>query len=347
MVVTDLPSGEYATNLAWRVLGLLSQPIEINGQMVHTSSSIGIALSDAHTTNADSFLKNADLALYRAKSDGRGTFRFFETAMDAAAQERRALEVDLRKAIAFGQLELHYQPLVDIETNAIIAMEALVRWRHPERGLIPPSDFIGIAEETGVIMQLGDWVLARACKDAINWPSRIRVAVNLSPAQFKSRDVAEKIIRIVTQSTLMPERLELEVTESLLFRNTEANLTALHKLKEFGIQIAMDDFGTGYSSLGNLRSFPFDKIKIDRSFVAEMARNPDSQAIIQAVLNLGRSLGMKTTAEGVESVDQVAYLRAQGCTEVQGYYYSAPVPGHAVDELLRHEGSLADYRRTA
>jgi diguanylate cyclase (GGDEF)-like protein/PAS domain S-box-containing protein len=318
VILTDVASPGFAEAFAWRLLNIIAQPIEYH---------------DQH--DPDTLLRNADLALYRAKNDGRNTFRFFEAEMDALAQKRRALEIDLREAVMNNELELHYQPLVDAETGEIVSFEALLRWLHPRLGQISPTDFIGLAEESGIILHLGEWVLRRACLDAAQWPSRISVAVNLSPAQFRNRDLAQSVAKILLETRLPASRLELEVTESLLLRDTEVNLNILKKLKELGVRISMDDFGTGYSSLGNLRSFPFDKIKIDRSFVAGLERQQDSAAIISAVLSLGRDLGMKTTAEGVENDEQLRLLQNLGCKEIQGFFYSRPVSPKQAVELIR------------
>jgi EAL domain-containing protein (putative c-di-GMP-specific phosphodiesterase class I) len=247
------------------------------------------------------------------------------------------LEIDLRQALARQQFELHYQPQVDIDTGGVIALEALVRWRHPTRGLVAPGEFIPLAEETGLIIGLGEWVLRQACIEAQRWPDAVRIAVNVSPIQFRNHDLAQVVRRILSETGLAPSRLEIEVTESLLLRDAEANLATLKGIKALGVRISMDDFGTGYSSLANLRSFPFDKIKIDRSFVNDLESNADSAAIVRAVLGLGRSLGMTTCAEGVETQEQLLRLRSEGCTEVQGFYYSRPKP---VDEItgLIHDG---------
>ncbi len=335
IVLAELNHPETATALAWRLLEVVSQPAEFFGHLMVSGISIGIAISPNDGDDATSLVKNADLALYRAKADGRGTFRFFEAEMDARAQARRALEIDLRQALAKNQLEVHYQPQVDCFSDEVVAFEALARWRHPERGLIPPLEFIPLAEETGQISRIGEWVLRRACLDALTWPESIKVSVNVSPAQFSNRDLTERIAKVLTETGLDPNRLELEVTESILLRDVEANLTTLHSLKSLGVRIAMDDFGTGYSSLGNLRSFPFDKIKIDRSFVADLERKSDAAAIVHAVLGLGRSLGMATCAEGVETREQLAFLRSEGCTDVQGYYYSKPKPADEIIQMLQ------------
>ena len=325
VVLGNLSKPEIAATLASRLIAVVGQPVDYHGQMITTGLSIGIALS-SDGADGDTILKNADLALYRSKADGRGTFRFFEAAMDARAQARRALEIALRQAVSRNELEVHYQPQVDIYTDEIVAFEALVRWRHPERGLISPVEFIPLAEETGIIHRLGEWVLRRACIDATQWRDSVRISVNVSPAQFRNHDLTQMVAGVLKETAFAPHRLELEITESILLKDVEANLKTLHDLKELGIRIAMDDFGTGYSSLGNLRSFPFDKIKIDRSFVMDLEQNADSAAIVHAILGLGHSLGIATCAEGVETKAQLSYLRREGCSEVQGYYYSKPKP---------------------
>ena len=326
IVLANLNNPQVAATLASQLIGVVGQPVDYNGQLITTGLSIGIALSSSDGSDGETVLKNADLALYRSKADGRGTFRFFEAEMDARAQARRALEIALRQAASRNELELHYQPQVDIYTDEIVAFEALVRWRHPERGLISPLDFIPLAEETGIIHRLGEWVLRRACIDAAQWPDSVRISVNVSPAQFRNHDLTGMVAGVLKDTAFPSHRLELEITESILLKDVEANLKTLHDLKQLGIRIAMDDFGTGYSSLGNLRSFPFDKIKIDRSFVRDLEQNPDSAAIVHAILGLGHSLGIATCAEGVETKAQLSYLRREGCSEVQGYYYSKPKP---------------------
>src|SRR5712672_2969999 len=313
IVITDLQDAEYATSLAWRLSDAVNQPIDLNGQRVNMSVSIGIATATNGDTTSDRLLKDADLALYRAKADGRATFRFFEAEMDARAQERRMLEMDLRHAVAKDQLELHYQAQVDIFSSQIMGFEALVRWHRPGSGMVSPANFIPLAEETGIITSLGEWVLRRACTDAVGWPSPVRVAVNVSVAQFKERDLAKTVARILQETGLPAARLELEITESLLLKDVKENLSILQDLRNLGVRISMDDFGTGYSSLMNLRSFPFDKIKIDQSFVGDIERRPDAAAIVRAVVALGNSLGMVTCAEGVETGEQLSYLRSEGC----------------------------------
>jgi predicted signal transduction protein with EAL and GGDEF domain len=322
------------STIASRLVEVVGQPVDFNGQQIVSSVSIGIALSTTDGDTEEALIKNADLALYRAKSDGRATFRFFEAQMDAAAKARRALEIDLRQAVANNQLELHYQAQIDIFTDEVVGFESLVRWRHPARGLIPPAEFIPLAEETGLIGPIGEWVLNRACTDALSWPNTIKVAVNLSPVQFKNRNIAQFVEQVLKVTGLLPSRLELEITESVLLNDVDDNLVILRKLKSLGIRISMDDFGTGYSCLGSLRSFPFDKIKIDKSFVGDLEQNSDSTAIIHAVLRLGHSLGMATCAEGVESTEQLSFLRSEGCTEAQGYLYSKPQPAGEVRRML-------------
>ena len=339
IVLTDLNRPESVTTLASRLLQVVSHPVDFNGQQIVTGISIGVAIAPADGKDAATLIKNADLALYRAKCDGRGTFRFFEAEMDARAQTRRALEIGLRQSVAKNELVVHYQPQVDIFTNTILGFEALVRWRHAEHGLIFPLDFIFLAEETGIIVRLGEWVLRRACMDAMTWPQSIKVSVNVSPIQFRNGNLTQTVTDILTETGLDPCRLELEITESILLRDIEANLKTLRGLKDLGVRIAMDDFGTVYSSLGNLRSFPFDKIKIDRSFVSDLENNPDALSIVHAVVGLGHSLGMATCAEGVETSGQLAFLRGEGCCEVQGFYYSKPKPAGEIEQMLRQGSS--------
>jgi diguanylate cyclase (GGDEF)-like protein/PAS domain S-box-containing protein len=320
--------------LANRLSEAISAPCTIQDHQLIIGATLGISVAPDDGSDPDQLLKNADMALYRAKGDGRGSYRFFEAGMDARAQARRFLELDLRTAISRGEFEVYYQPLLDIKTNSIICFEALLRWNHPQRGLSLPSEFISLAEETGLIIPIGDWVLRTACADAARWPRDVRVAVNISPAQFKSRNLVASVSTALSAAGLAANRLELEITESVLLQDTEATLATLHKLRALGLRISMDDFGTGYSSLSYLRSFPFDKIKIDRSFVSELAVRGDSMAIVRAVTGLGRSLGISTTAEGVETSEQLALLRSEGCNEVQGYLFSPARPAAEVDKML-------------
>jgi diguanylate cyclase (GGDEF)-like protein/PAS domain S-box-containing protein len=323
-----------AGQLAGRVVEAVSAPYEIEGHHIIIGTSIGISLAPTDGQNPDELLKNADLALYRAKADGRGTYRFFESGMDARAQARRMLELDLRLALQRGEFEVYYQPIRDIASDETVVFEALVRWNHAERGLIGPNHFIPIAEETGLIVRLGEWVLQRACMDAATWSKAAAVAVNLSPVQFKNQNLVSSVRAALEASRLPAHRLELEITESVLLQNSEATRAILHELRALGVKISLDDFGTGYSSLSYLRSFPFDKIKIDRSFVTELATRNDSMAIVRAVTGLGRSLGITTTAEGVENEAQLELLRREGCTQAQGYLFSKPRPVSEVERML-------------
>ncbi|MCA1511799.1 EAL domain-containing protein [Bradyrhizobium sp. NBAIM01] len=323
-----------ARSLAGRLVEVISAPYQIDDHQIVIGVSIGISLSPQDGSNPDELLKNADLALYRAKADGRGTYRFFETGMDARAQARRLLEMDLRAALQRDEFEVYYQPIREVASGRVVAFEALLRWNHPQRGLIAPISFIPLAEETGLIVQLGEFVLRSACADAATWPDDVDVAVNLSPVQFKSPNLIAAVTEALAISGLGARRLELEITESVLLQNSEATLTTLHELRAMGVRISLDDFGTGYSSLSYLRSFPFDKIKIDRSFVSELATREDSMAIIRAVTGLGRSLGIVTTAEGVENDAQLELLRREGCTQAQGYLFSKPRPASDVAIML-------------
>ena len=300
--------------------------------VVHTS--IGITVAPGDGTDKAQLLKNADLALYRAKDEGRGQYRFFEPEMDNRMQVRRELELDLRKALDLEEFELYYQPLINLNENKLIGFEALLRWNHPTRGLVSPADFVPVAEETGLINPLGEWVLHRACAEAATWPDDIKVAVNLSPAQFRSGNLTLVVTNALAASGLPANRLELEITESTLLQDDEGTRAILHQLREIGARIAMDDFGVGYSSLSYLRSFPFDKIKIDRSFVSDLAKGKDGDAIVRAVAGLAGALGMVTTAEGVETEEQLKVVRAEGCTEMQGYLVSRPRPAEEIAQLF-------------
>jgi diguanylate cyclase (GGDEF)-like protein/PAS domain S-box-containing protein len=323
-----------ATSLASRLIEVVGAPYALGGHQVTIELSIGIALAPGDGLDPEGLLKNADLALYRAKSDGRGLYRFFEPDMDARMQARRLLEIDLRKAIANSEFELFYQPLVDMQTEHVTGFEALIRWHHPERGMIAPLDFIAVAEETGLIVPIGDWVLHQACAEAAGWPSDVKIAVNLSSIQFKSRSLLQSVISALAASGLSPNRLELEITESVLLLDGDATLAILHELRGLGVRISMDDFGTGYSSLSYLRKFPFDKIKIDQSFISDMSDHNDSLAIVRAVIAMGSGLGIATTAEGVETLEQFKQLKLEGCTEVQGYLFSPPRPAAELKGLL-------------
>jgi diguanylate cyclase (GGDEF)-like protein/PAS domain S-box-containing protein len=341
VILTSDISPNEASDFSTRLIEVLSASYDIDGVEVVIGASVGIALSPSDGTTSEELMRNADMALYRAKSDGGGVHRFFEREMDRIAQKRRDMEVDLRRAFANGEFELHYQPLVDIGTDRISGFESLLRWQHPDKGMISPAEFIPIAEDIGLIVSLGEWVLREACAEAAKWPDEVKVAVNLSPVQFRSRNLVQAVISALAHSGLSPRRLELEITESVFLAETEANLAILHQLRELGVRISMDDFGTGYSSLSYLRSFPFDKIKIDRSFVKDLAERPDCVAIVRAISGLGRSLNITTTAEGVETVDQLDWLRNEGCNEVQGFLFSAAKPAGEVAALLSRFGRRA------
>jgi diguanylate cyclase (GGDEF)-like protein/PAS domain S-box-containing protein len=341
IVLASGVSPNEASDFADRLIRALSARYEIDGIELVVGASIGIALSPGDGDSCEELMRNADMALYRAKSDGGGVHRFFEREMDRQAQKRRDMERDLRSAFANGEFELHYQPLVDIAADQISGFEALLRWRHPEKGMISPADFIPVAEDIGLIVALGEWVLREACSEAAKWPAEIKIAVNLSPVQFRGRNLVQAVISALAHSGLSPLRLELEITESVFLAETEANLAILHQLRELGVSISMDDFGTGYSSLSYLRSFPFDKIKIDRSFVKDLAERSDCVAIVRAISSLGRSLNITTTAEGVETMDQLDWLRAEGCNQVQGFLFSAARPAAEIEQLLLRFGRHA------
>ena len=326
-----------AHSRASRIADLIGRAYLLQGHTINIGASVGIALCPADGDDAETLLRHADLALYRAKEDGRGVARFFEPAMNARIQARRLLETDLRLALALRQFRLNFQPLVNLEADRISGFEALIRWHHPERGLVSPADFIPLAEEIGLITQIGEWVLRTACREAASWPTQAMVAVNISAVQFKSGKLAETVLSALSSAGLSPRRLELEITESALLDETNLVLKTLHAVRDLGVRVSMDDFGTGYSSLSYLRKFPFDKIKIDQSFIKGLGSSSDCDAILRAVASLGASLGMHTTAEGVETPDQLARIRAQGCTEVQGYFTGRPLSGSDVTALLNKE----------
>jgi diguanylate cyclase (GGDEF)-like protein len=342
VVQTGLSDMAGATRLAGRVVEAMAAPFELQGHQVVIGASVGVAAAPSDGEDADELLKKADMALYRAKADGRGAFHFFERAMDEQLQARRALEMDLRRALQDGEFELYYQPLYHLGDERVAGCEALLRWRHPERGMVSPADFIPLAEEIGLIMPLGEWVLRHACAEAARWPEHVRLAVNLSPAQFRDRGLVRTVVSALAASALPAQRLELEITESVLLQDSVANMSMLHDLKALGVRISMDDFGTGYSSLSYLRSFPFDKIKIDQTFVRDILDDSDAMAIIKAVLDLGASMGIVTTAEGVETLEQMNALRGQGCAEIQGYFISRPAPAAEIARLLGVERAATD-----
>jgi diguanylate cyclase (GGDEF)-like protein len=334
IIMTGIEKPTDAVALAKRIRESITKPYHLDGHQIVADISIGISLAPIDGSEPDLLLKNADMALYGAKGDGRGTYRFFEPEMDAKMKARRELDMDLRNALVNAEFELYYQPLVSLKTNQITTFEALLRWNHPVRGLISPAEFIPVAEETGLIIPLGEWVLRRACAETAKWPAHIKVAVNLSPSQLKSRNLTQLVISALAESGMAANRLQLEITETVLMHNTFATLATLHQLRKLGVQIAMDDFGTGYSSLSYLRSFPFDKIKIDRSFIQDLSNGAEPLAIVHAVAGLAQSLNMISTAEGVETQQQLDQLQAVGCTEMQGYLFSHARPAADIVRLF-------------
>jgi diguanylate cyclase (GGDEF)-like protein len=339
VIQTAIKDRSETTRLVDEIHSAIRRPLECMGHLITTDASIGIALAPGDGVDLDQLLKNADLALYGAKGDGRRTYRFFEAGMDQRARARRSLELELRQAISDGSLETYYQPVVNIEDDKISSCEALLRWRHPERGMISPAEFIPIAEDSGLINQLGLWVLNTACAEAATWPDHVRVAVNVSPVQFRSPSLALNVAAALAACNLPASRLELEITEAVLIRDDEAALDMLHQLRKLGVRIALDDFGTGYSSLSYLQRFPFDKIKIDRSFIRDIAGPGASSSIVQAVVNIAAASDMTTTAEGVETEQQRNLLYILGCTEMQGYLFSPAIPAAEVRRLLlSHRG---------
>lgn len=341
IIMTQMQQPSDAAALSKRVRASIVKPYQIEGHTIVTDMSIGISVAPFDAVDADPLLRNADMALYGAKADGRGTYRFFEPEMNTRMKARRELEMDLRRALVGKQFELHYQPLVSLESNKVKAFEALLRWNHPKRGLVSPADFIPIAEETGLIVPLGEWALKAACYEAAEWPDHIKVAVNLSPAQLNNRNLLNVVTGALNETGMPAYKLQLEITESVLLQNTFATLQTLHELRKLGVQIALDDFGTGYSSLSYLRSFPFDKIKIDRSFIQDLANGEEPVAIVKAVANLAKSLKMASTAEGVETQQQMAMLQSLGCTEMQGYLFSRARPASEIRQFFETNADKA------
>ena len=333
-----------ATILAERIIEVVSRPYDIDGHQVVIGTSIGIAMGPADGSSPDQLMRNADLALYRSKGQGRGMCRFFEPEMDMQMQTRRVMENDLRKALISGEFELHYQPVVNLNSNEVSGVEALMRWRHPEKGMISPGEFIPLAEENGFIVPLGEWALRSACNAARDWPDNMRVAVNISPVQFRKPGLVPAVIGALATSGLPAQRLELEITEAVLLEDNDATLAMLHQFRELGVRIAMDDFGTGYSSLSYLQRFPFDKIKIDRSFINGMGEGASSRGIIRAVAALANGLGMTTTAEGVETQQQRDAVKSEGCTEMQGFLFSKPLTDREMKQLLESGPAKTAYK---
>jgi diguanylate cyclase (GGDEF)-like protein len=334
IIMTQMQQPTDAASLSKRIRDSVTRPYQIDGHQIVTDISIGISVAPIDAMAPDPLLRNADMALYGAKADGRGTFRFFEPEMNTRMKARRELEMDLRKALLGKEFELHYQPLVSLKTNDVNAFEALLRWNHAKRGMVSPAEFIPIAEETGLIVPLGEWVLNTACQEAVNWPDHIKVAVNLSPAQLNNRNLLTMVTEALASSGMSADKLQLEITETVLLQNTFATLTTLHELRRMGVQIALDDFGTGYSSLSYLRSFPFDKIKIDRSFIQDLSNGAEPLAIVNAVAGLAKCLNMTSTAEGVETQAQLEALQSVGCTEMQGYLFSRARPANEIRQFF-------------
>jgi diguanylate cyclase (GGDEF)-like protein len=334
IVVRKVESRDELEALAERLVSSVLEPYEISGYRIRTSVSIGIAVGPEDGENADDLLMAADLALYAVKGTNRGTYQFYHVSMNKDINERRQIEVDLREAIEHNELELYYQPVINVRRNAVSGFEALARWRHPVKGMVPPAVFIPVAEDSGLIVHLGEWALMEACRNAATWPNDMKIAVNLSPVQFTAPNLFEVIEQTLAETGLAPHRLELEITERIFMENTENTLVTLRRIKGLGVRIALDDFGTGYSSLSYLRSFPFDKIKVDRAFVSDLSERNEHIVIVQAVVSIARALGMTTTAEGVETEAQHEFLVALGCDEVQGYLFSAPVPVDGLAEFF-------------
>jgi diguanylate cyclase (GGDEF)-like protein len=329
-------------NIADRLQACFNRPLTINGQAASSSASIGIALAPGDGEDGITLMKNADLALYRAKREGKANYHFFEPALDEAARQRRQLELDLRTTIRDGGFVLNFQPLYSLAEKRLTGFEALIRWNHPVRGRVGPAEFIPLAEETGLIVPIGEWVLREACHQASGWPANVSVAVNVSPRQFAATGIASTVLSALSASGLAPHRLELEITESIFIADVEQTLATLHSLRNLGVKIALDDFGTGYSSLSYLRSFPFDKVKIDKSFVEDLGTSGNGHAVIRAITTLAAALGMETLAEGVEDIAQFEVLEREGCQNIQGYLFSRPVPAEAVADLLR---DVSGYQR--
>jgi diguanylate cyclase (GGDEF)-like protein len=344
IVMPSFASRASLATSARNIVETIALPYDIDGHRIRTTVSIGIAVGPRDGINADDLLMAADLALYAVKTTGRGTYCFYEHSMNEELNDRRQIETDLREAIEQHRLHLAYQPVIDLRRNAISGFEALARWDHPTLGVISPAVFIPIAEDSGLILQLGEWALREACTQAAQWPNNLKVAVNLSPIQFSLPNLAEVVVRVLAETELEPHRLVLEITERLFISDTEKTLSVLHRLKSIGVGIAMDDFGTGYSSLSSLRSFPFDKIKIDRAFVVDLGENSQNSVIVQAVIIIARALGMTTVAEGVETATQQRLLAALGCDEVQGYLFSNAISSDRIPELLASWGVDAKAR---
>lgn len=338
---TDSAASETACSFAEKILAAVSEPYFLDDHRIVIGTSIGISIAPTSEATTESFIKDADVALYRSKADGRGTYRLFESDMNKQLHERRTLETDLRGALERHEFKLAYQPIVRIESKQVVAFEALLRWHHPKKGVIPPASFIPLAEETGLIVPIGEWVLRQACQEAVSWPSNIKVAVNLSPIQFKRGNLEMAVTRALAAAALHGSRLELEITEGILLQDEEGARAILNQLRILEVQIAIDDFGIGYSALSYLRNFPLDKIKIDQSFVRNLSEGPKAAAIVRAIAELGNALDMTIVAEGVETADQLAILQNERCAEAQGYFIARPQSSQDVPRLLERLGMAA------
>jgi len=346
VIQRDQPQPQSAAALASRLVDMVGRPYVVEGQLIDVAASAGIVLFPAGATDCEQLLKNADLALHRAKSDGHGTYRFFERAMDEKIQSRRNLEIDLRRALSLQEFTLVYQPQFNLRLNGVTGFEALLRWQSPTRGTVSPLEFIPVAEDTGIITSIGEWVLRTACQQAAAWPGAHNVSVNVSPIQFKNPNLVATVLSALAESGLEPRRLELEITESVMLDVGGTALAMLQNLREMGVRVALDDFGIGYSSLGYLRSFPFDRIKIDQSFIRGTSSDAVGRAIVRAVAALGQSLGMATVAEGVETEEQMGRIASDGCTDVQGYLISRPMPPEQIGSFLSsHKGASRNDER--
>ncbi len=333
IIQANVREAEQTETLASRIVDKISAPYDIDGQRVEISTSIGITLAPRDGADADQLMKQADLALYRTKTHGRRGYSFFKPEMNDKIEVRRTFETDLRKALEKEELELFYQPIVSLKTQKVAGLEALLRWTHPTRGVIPPSEIVDVAEEMGIIAELGAWALRSACVQTARWPAPVKVAINLSPLQIR-QNLVEVVLQALADSGLSPDRLELEITESVLLQDSHNTIAVLHQLRQLGVRITMDDFGTGYGSLNYLRGFPFDKIKIDRSFVGDIERSEEAKAMSQTIVALGRGLGMETVAVGIENFEQLRIMRDLGCTQAQGYYFSPAVPAKDIQQLF-------------
>ena len=340
IMIDDIGQNDNIAQLADRVYGCFQRSVTLDGQQADATASLGIAIAPGDGCDGVTLMKNADLALYRAKSEGKASYHFFEPALDEEARKRRQMELDLRTALREGEFELYYQPLYNLAEERLTGFEALIRWPHKQRGMVSPADFIPLAEETGLIIPIGEWVLREACRQAASWPDHISVAVNVSPKQFATPNIANTVFQALGTAGLDPARLELEITESIFIANVQKTLATLHSLRNLGVRIALDDFGTGYSSLSYLRSFPFDKIKIDQSFVSDISSGTNAHAVIRAITTLAGALGMETLAEGVEYQEQLDVLRQEGCQNIQGYLYSRPIPAISVHMLVEPQASI-------